>query len=159
MTSTPSTEEKPRKRSPRVCASKPIDYDDKKHLLSSPLKRERPHHDDTVVVEGGLTELEQRMDDHANRWETDSMFEDIIEDLTEDKFFTDGTYHYRVSPRRHRLSCGARQSILRQRTYLLSTSRLYLQPLSSPTLLSTISLHISTCSSHSSKPSLRNTKR
>ncbi|OIW25159.1 SIR2-domain-containing protein [Coniochaeta ligniaria NRRL 30616] len=89
MTSTPSTEEKPRKRSPRVCASKPIDYDDKKHLLSSPLKRERPQHDDTVVVEGGLTELEQRMDDHANRWETDSMFEDIIEDLTEDKFFTD----------------------------------------------------------------------
>lgn len=92
MTSTPPTPEKPRKRSPRICATKPIDYDDKKHLLSSPVKGEGPHHHDTVVVEGGLTELEQRMDDQANRWETDSMFEDMIDDLTEDKFFTDGTY-------------------------------------------------------------------
>lgn len=87
-----STPEKPRKRSPRLCTQQPIDYDDKKHLLSSPLKPEMPAHRDTVVVEGGLTELEQRMDDQAQRWETDSMFEDIIEDLTEDKFFTDGTY-------------------------------------------------------------------
>jgi len=88
MTSTP---EKPRKRSPRLCAQQPIDYDDKKHLLSSPVKHERSAHDGTVVADDGLTELEQRMVDQANRWETDSMFEEIIDDLTEDKFFTDGT--------------------------------------------------------------------
>lgn len=69
-----------------MCATKPIDYDDKKHLLSSPVKREDGG---TVVVEGGLSELEQCMDDQANRWETDSLLEDIIENHTEDKFFTD----------------------------------------------------------------------
>jgi NAD-dependent histone deacetylase SIR2 len=74
-----------------MCTQQPIDYDDKKHLLSSPVKGAGPANGGPAIAEAGLTELEQRMDDQANRWETDSVFEDIIEDLTEDKFFTDGT--------------------------------------------------------------------
>ncbi|KAI6082092.1 putative histone deacetylase SIR2 [Hypoxylon rubiginosum] len=34
-------------------------------------------------------ELEERINDLGDSWETESLFEDIIDDITEDKFFTD----------------------------------------------------------------------
>lgn len=38
-------------------------------------------------------ELEERINDLGDSWETESLFEDIIDDITEDKFFTDGNYY------------------------------------------------------------------
>ena len=38
----------------------------------------------------GLNELEEHINDLGEPWETESLFEDIIEDLAEDRFFTDG---------------------------------------------------------------------
>ena len=37
-----------------------------------------------------LNELEEHVNDLGESWETESLFEDIIGDITEDRFFTDG---------------------------------------------------------------------
>ncbi|KAK0709580.1 DHS-like NAD/FAD-binding domain-containing protein [Lasiosphaeria miniovina] len=67
-----------RKPSTRVKAV--VDYDEKRHLPE--LADEVPR-----AAVNGLTELEERVRDLNESWETESLFEDALEDLTEDKFF------------------------------------------------------------------------
>jgi hypothetical protein len=43
-----------------------------------------------------LTELEQRLHDLGDSWETESLFEDIIEDLSDETAFKDGNYPQRL---------------------------------------------------------------
>jgi hypothetical protein len=118
----------------------PVDYDDKKHLLSSPVKSR----DDMSATTrgGGITELEEQIIDKADRWETDSMFEDIIEDLTEDKFFTDGKcLELCIATPRSLLSWGARRvlTLVLRPAVCLDAHNCPELPLFSPTCLS---LHI-----------------
>lgn len=37
-------------------------------------------------------ELEERINDLSDSWETESLFEDVIEDISEDRFINDGNY-------------------------------------------------------------------
>ena len=39
-------------------------------------------------------ELEERINDLGDSWETESLFEDVIEDITEDRFFDDSNYTF-----------------------------------------------------------------
>jgi NAD-dependent histone deacetylase SIR2 len=39
-----------------------------------------------------INELEERVNDLGDSWETESLFEDIIEDLADDKPFSDGNH-------------------------------------------------------------------
>ena len=62
-----------------------VNYDDKRHLLD--LEEDITH----PVAHRQLNELEEHVNDlHESCWETESIFEEILEDITEDKFFTDG---------------------------------------------------------------------
>jgi hypothetical protein len=40
----------------------------------------------------GLTELQERVNDLSESWETESLLQDALEDLAEDRFFTDGEF-------------------------------------------------------------------
>ncbi|KAK0617151.1 SIR2-like protein [Immersiella caudata] len=60
-----------------------VNYDEKAHLAD--LEEDIQH----GVAHTNLTELEERVNDLHESWETESLFEDALEDLTEDKFFTD----------------------------------------------------------------------
>lgn len=58
-----------------------VNYDEKQHLIEDDIQH--------GVAHSNLNELEERVNDLTESWETESLFEDAIEDLTEDKFFTD----------------------------------------------------------------------
>ncbi|KAL0469432.1 DHS-like NAD/FAD-binding domain-containing protein [Neurospora intermedia] len=60
-----------------------VNYDEKKHLLD--LEEDITH----PVAHRQLNELEEHVNDLHESWETESIFEEILEDITEDKFFTD----------------------------------------------------------------------
>lgn len=64
-----------------------VNYDEKKHLLD--LEEDITH----PVAHRQLNELEEHVNDLHESWETESIFEEILEDITEDKFFTDGRFH------------------------------------------------------------------
>ncbi len=51
-------------------------------------------HDNAQAGSGqsSMTELEERVNDLGESWETDSLFEDIMPDITEDRLFIDGAY-------------------------------------------------------------------
>jgi len=61
-----------------------VNYDEKRHLADL--------EDDIQngVAHTNLSELEERVNDLGESWETESLFEDVIGDLAEDRFFTDG---------------------------------------------------------------------
>jgi len=63
-----------------------VNYDEKRHLADL--------EDDIQngVAHTNLSELEERVNDLGESWETESLFEDVIGDLAEDRFFTDGEY-------------------------------------------------------------------
>jgi NAD+-dependent protein deacetylase SIR2 len=61
-----------------------VNYDEKQHL--SELKEDIQH----GVAHQAVSELEERVIDLGESWETESLFQDALEDLAEDKFFTDG---------------------------------------------------------------------
>jgi len=61
-----------------------VNYDEKRHLAD--LEEDIQH----GVAHTNLSELEERVMDLGDSWETESLFEDALDDLTEDKFFTDG---------------------------------------------------------------------
>lgn len=64
-----------------------VNYDDKRHLVPDSLEEDIAH----PVAHRQLNELEEHVNDlHESCWETESIFEEILEDITEDKFFTDG---------------------------------------------------------------------
>ncbi|KAK4176433.1 DHS-like NAD/FAD-binding domain-containing protein [Triangularia setosa] len=84
-----------------------VDYDEKRafvELDSDPVVSRRPsptHHQDgngsvkkttqTPTNGSGLTELEERVQDLGDSWETESLLNDILGDVHEDRFFTDGS--------------------------------------------------------------------
>ncbi|KAK4109702.1 SIR2-domain-containing protein [Canariomyces notabilis] len=61
-----------------------VDYDEKRHLVDLNEEDDPP-----AVPNQGLIELEERVNDLGESWETESLFEDALEDLAEDRFFTD----------------------------------------------------------------------
>lgn len=60
-----------------------VNYDEKQHLAD--LEEDIQH----GVAHTNLSELEERVNDLGDSWETESLFEDVLEDVTEDKFFTE----------------------------------------------------------------------
>ena len=67
-----------------VHVSDMVDFDEKRHMKE--IKNDLKH----GIVHPALNELEERVNDLGESWETESLFEDALEDLAEDKFFTDG---------------------------------------------------------------------
>ncbi|KAJ9133073.1 NAD-dependent protein deacetylase hst1 [Pleurostoma richardsiae] len=70
-------------RKPSAQVTEMVDFDEKQQLkdIKNDIKR--------GVVHGTVNELEERVNDLGDSWETESLFEDALEDLAEDKFFTD----------------------------------------------------------------------
>ncbi|EOO03741.1 putative sir2 family protein [Phaeoacremonium minimum UCRPA7] len=66
-----------------VHVSDMVEFDEKRHMKE--IKNDLKH----GVVHPALNELEERVNDLGESWETESLFEDALEDLAEDKFFTD----------------------------------------------------------------------
>ncbi|KAK0628870.1 DHS-like NAD/FAD-binding domain-containing protein [Bombardia bombarda] len=71
----------PKKSSARV--KELVNYDEKQHLadIADDIQHGVAHRD--------LNELEERVNDLGDSWETESLLADAIEDLADDKFFTD----------------------------------------------------------------------
>ncbi len=85
-------------------AAAAIDYEGEKPK-PPPLEETKPGiKPEVATANGGLTELEERVKDLGDSWETDSLFEDALADLTDDKFFSDGTYYREQSGTRTFLS-------------------------------------------------------
>jgi NAD-dependent histone deacetylase SIR2 len=74
-----------RKSSTRV--KNVVDYDEKRAFVEL---TEEVDPDPAPVRNPGLTELEERVNDLSESWETESLFQDALEDLAEDRIFTDG---------------------------------------------------------------------
>jgi NAD+-dependent protein deacetylase SIR2 len=66
-----------------------VDYDEKRHMeeLREDIEHGVAH---PTVTEATMTELEERVNDLGDSWETESLFADVIGDLAEDRFFTEG---------------------------------------------------------------------
>ncbi|KAK1759692.1 SIR2-like protein [Echria macrotheca] len=60
-----------------------VNYDEKKYMAE--IEEDIQH----GVAHTNMSELEERVNDLGESWETESLFEDALEDLAEDKFFTD----------------------------------------------------------------------
>lgn len=74
-------------RKPSTRVKNVVDYDEKRHLIehAEDVDARKP---DTSG--SGLSELEERVNDLSESWETESLFQDALEDLAEDRFFADG---------------------------------------------------------------------
>lgn len=66
-----------------------VNYSDKKHFFVPDLEEDIAH----PVAHRQLNELEEHVNDLHESWETESIFEEILEDITEDRPFTDGRSH------------------------------------------------------------------
>lgn len=75
-------------RKPSTRVKNVVDYDEKRHLVE--LIEDVDAKPDPAVPNPGLSELEERVNDLTESWETESLFQDALEDLAEDRFFTDG---------------------------------------------------------------------
>ncbi|KAK4131001.1 SIR2-domain-containing protein [Trichocladium antarcticum] len=73
-------------RKPSTRVKNVVDYDEKRHLIehAEDVDARKP-----VTSGPGLSELEERVNDLSESWETESLFQDALEDLAEDRFFTD----------------------------------------------------------------------
>ncbi|KAK3316360.1 NAD-dependent histone deacetylase-like protein [Apodospora peruviana] len=69
----------PKKASTRV--KQVVNYDEKQHFPDLREENGLPHRP--------LNELEEHVNDLGESWETESLFEDVFQDLAEDKFFED----------------------------------------------------------------------
>lgn len=88
-------------RKPSTRVKNVVDYDEKRHLLDL---NEEPDEVAEDAAESGMSELEERVNDLSESWETESLFQDALEDLAEDRFFTDGKLslnHHPPRPRAH----------------------------------------------------------
>jgi NAD-dependent histone deacetylase SIR2 len=75
-------------RKPSTRVKNVVDYDEKRHFVE--LTEEVDVEPKPAVPNSGLNELEERVNDLGESWENESLFQDALEDLTEDRFFTDG---------------------------------------------------------------------
>ncbi|KAL2144863.1 hypothetical protein VTI28DRAFT_8423 [Corynascus sepedonium] len=73
-------------RKPSTRVKNVVDYDEKRAFVEL---NEEVDGQQNRLVNPGLNELEERVNDLSESWETESLFQDAIEDLTEDRFFTD----------------------------------------------------------------------
>lgn len=64
-----------------------VDYDEKRAFVGLTEEVDAQPNGD---ANPGLSELEERVNDLSESWETESLFQDALEDLAEDRFFTDG---------------------------------------------------------------------
>ncbi|KAK0742474.1 DHS-like NAD/FAD-binding domain-containing protein [Apiosordaria backusii] len=74
-------------RKPSTRVKNVVDYDEKRAFVdldSDPVKTSQ-----NPTNGGVLTELEERVKDLGDSWETESLFNDILGDVSEDKFFND----------------------------------------------------------------------
>ena len=65
-----------------------VDYDEKRAFVELTDEVDASN----GVPNPGLSELEERVNDLSESWETESLFQDALEDLAEDRFFTDGQF-------------------------------------------------------------------
>jgi NAD+-dependent protein deacetylase SIR2 len=72
-------------RKPSTRVKNVVDYDEKRAFVEL-TEDAKPN----GVPNPGLSELEERVNDLSESWETESLFQDALEDLAEDRFFTDG---------------------------------------------------------------------
>ncbi|KAL2021252.1 hypothetical protein VTK56DRAFT_7331 [Thermocarpiscus australiensis] len=84
---TPSNSIATRKPSTRV--KNVVDYDEKRHFVDLNEDADADADAQHDVAKTGLSELEERVNDLSESWETESLFQDALEDLAEDRFFTD----------------------------------------------------------------------
>ena len=85
-------------RKPSTRVKNVVDYDEKRAFVEL---NEEVDGQQNRLVNPGLNELEERVNDLSESWETESLFQDAIEDLTEDRFFTDGEFtHLALVPLR-----------------------------------------------------------
>ncbi|KAL2125933.1 hypothetical protein VTI74DRAFT_2201 [Chaetomium olivicolor] len=73
-------------RKPSTRVKNVVDYDEKRAFVELTEAVDAPP---DVVPNSGLNELEERVNDLSESWETESLFQDALEDLAEDRFFTD----------------------------------------------------------------------
>lgn len=83
----PTTNGTTKARKPSARAKNAVDYDEKRAFVE--LSEEVAPEVDGIP-NSGLNELEERVNDLSESWETESLFQDALEDLAEDRFFTDG---------------------------------------------------------------------
>ncbi|AEO64250.1 17b47ef5-ac06-40e1-893e-5801d4d3fa42 [Thermothielavioides terrestris] len=81
-----STNGAPATRKPSTRVKNVVDYDEKRHFAEL---TEEVDAQPEPVPNPGLSELEERVNDLSESWETESLFQDALEDLAEDRFFTD----------------------------------------------------------------------
>jgi NAD-dependent histone deacetylase SIR2 len=74
-------------RKPSTRVKNVVDYDEKRAFVEL---TEEVDAEPNSVPNPGLSELEERVNDLSESWETESLFQDALEDLAEDRFFTDG---------------------------------------------------------------------
>ncbi|KAH6842872.1 SIR2-like protein [Chaetomium sp. MPI-CAGE-AT-0009] len=70
-------------RKPSTRVKNVVDYDEKRAFV------ELTEEVNPKPNNPGLSELEERVNDLSESWETESLFQDALEDLAEDRFFTD----------------------------------------------------------------------
>ncbi|KAK4242748.1 SIR2-like protein [Achaetomium macrosporum] len=73
-------------RKPSTRVRNVVDYDEKQHFKEL---TEDADAQPNAVPNSGLSELEERVNDLSESWETESLFQNALEDLAEDRFFTD----------------------------------------------------------------------
>lgn len=96
-------------RKPSTRVKNVVDYDEKRAFVEL---TEEADAKPNGVRNAGLSELEERVNDLSESWETESLFQDALEDLAEDRIFTDGRFffllfgsHLNVAPRRGHTFC------------------------------------------------------
>ena len=83
---------RPRRTGARV--KQVVDYNEKRHLeeLEEDIQHGVVHATDEPP--SSSNELEEHVNDLGESWETESIFADILDDLAEDKIFTDSEYFF-----------------------------------------------------------------
>jgi len=76
-------------RKPSTRVKNVVDYDEKRAFVEL---TEEVDAQPNGVRNSGLSELEERVNDLSESWETESLFQDALEDLAEDRIFTDGRF-------------------------------------------------------------------
>lgn len=74
-------------RAPSSRVKDSVNYDEKQHLED--LKEDISH---GVARQTTLAELEEHLDEDSDEWDSQSIFEDMYDELFEDKFFPDGEF-------------------------------------------------------------------
>jgi len=75
-------------RKPSGRVKNPVDYDEKRRFAE--LNEQIDGDDQAAIANANMSELDEHLNNLSESWETESLFADAIEDLAEDRFFTEG---------------------------------------------------------------------